>query len=354
MSVIAKQPHIFKYGGSEEFAEWFPMFDNYCTVVGNSADKNYGLLLSFLDSVAFAKVQNLNLNEEQQKDIKAAEILRSITNALTKEGPVISPKIRLTRRRQKPSEDIADYASIIEKLASKAFPGENIQTSATVIEVFTTGLQDDNLSIHLLNQKFDTFQAAVEEAKRCMAAVETRRFIRQDEADKNLEPEHVFALESGNTNHQPRIKLSSDEDARIKPSSRHHESIAAAQLQSQQREQDTPQHVTQQPGSSAQYREQVSQYDRYQSDRPTSSSYGRDSYYPQYPDRDSYRRDSYRRNSNDYRPRRPRANVTCYFCGIDGHIKPECRYLKLMQQKFGSQTIDELEKNSKNEPRPRF
>ena len=354
---IARQPPLF-VRGKYSFDEWFGMFTNYATVVGKEKKDWYSLLLTFCDLDAFTLVSNLKLTDPEKEAIDAEQPYAKIKGVLDKDTSIISPQIRLMRRKQKSDEDLTTYASEILKLANLSFTGD-VQKNKMVIEAFITGVANDNLSIHLLKTKYESLHAATEDAKRYNHAYETRKFVKDESTV--VFTEEVFS----NKPTEPLAVDSSEEPTGI--DSTHVNATSSSSQAFQQENQSKNDQVRSMSRDSYSRGNFYSPSNNYQPNpNPWYRASNQQLPYPQLFNHQYYgsrQQNSYTgqqasgyqnpRVSRDYdRQPRQRSTVTCYFCGIQGHIKPECRYLKLMQQKFGSDTINQWERQSKNEPRP--
>ncbi len=353
---IARQPPPFTRG-KYCFDGWFEMFTNYATIVGKEKKDWYPLLLTFCDLDAFTLVSNLKLNSGEKDAIDGEQPYAKIKGVLDKDTSIISPQIRLMRRKQKPDEDLTTYASEILKLANLSFNEKDVQKNKMVIEAFITGVANDNLSIHLLKTKYDSLQAAVEDAKRYNHAYETRKFVKDEstvvfteevfanktfeseESDKpgpgGVESQQVNTTATTSQNFQMVQKPKNDQVRGMS-----HESFSKSNFQS-------PLSNYQQSNANPWYHTSNPQLPHpqafnYYEPRPRQNYGGQQAL--------GYRNPRVPRNFE--RAPRQQSTVTCFFCGYQGHIKPECRYLKLMQQKFGAETISQWERQSKNGPRP--
>jgi hypothetical protein len=171
---IVKQPSVFKLNSTDEYSTWYAQFTNYCTAVKIEAKDRFLVLSSFLDTPAFAVVQNLGISDADQADptLYSARLEEALT---PKEK--IPPRLALRYRAQEPDESLADFAFALEKLATKAgVPAAS--RPELLVDSFCTGVRDTDLSIKLLETSFTNLTLALDQAQKIESASKIRKFVR--------------------------------------------------------------------------------------------------------------------------------------------------------------------------------
>ena len=178
--IVAKQPISYKYG-TTDFVAWYRQFTNYCVAVGTEERHKYVLFLSFLDTKSFTIVENLGI--EQNDKLNMQLCYERIKIALQAQDSQIPARYALKYRKQKSDETLDDFCYELEQLAVRAFPrDQGIQANQTLIESFISGLRNDQLSIKLLQEQYDTLAAALTAAKTYLSAYDTRKFLKEGHA----------------------------------------------------------------------------------------------------------------------------------------------------------------------------
>ena len=175
MANIARQPVVFEVGN--DFDQWYTQFSAYCTICGVTAENKYTTLITFLSPRAYSLVNTLALPEGQRANIDAEEPLKSLRNALTSKKSNVPFRIQLQHRMQKHDESLSDYMYELEKLANKAYPGnDNVVLKRTVvIDQFSMGVENKDLSIDLLKHTYTTTHELLQNAQQFESAFEIAR-----------------------------------------------------------------------------------------------------------------------------------------------------------------------------------
>ena len=122
-------------------------------------------------------MNTLALAEGQRANIDAEEPLKSLRNALTSKKSNVPFRIQLQHRMQKHDESLSDYMYELEKLANKAYPGnDNVVLKRTVvIDQFSMGVENKDLSIDLLKHTYTTTHELLQNAQQFESAFEIAR-----------------------------------------------------------------------------------------------------------------------------------------------------------------------------------
>ena len=187
---MTKLPAVFRLD-QDDFDVYFRQFCNYCESVYAEPATKFGLLLSFLDARAFSEAEKVNFSVAERlairSDLKAAFPKLNLT--LDKaENKTLPAKITILFRKQKPGEEVLDFASIISGLATSAYGIEGL-SRGDVISAFCVGVSNTDLSAKLLlRDDFNRLNDAVDVARTFITKQNVRDFI----AEKRNPPRPEF------------------------------------------------------------------------------------------------------------------------------------------------------------------
>ena len=194
---LVRQPPEFK-GSEDEFSVWYSQFANFAKTMKIADPEYFGALVTYLDTMAFSIVENLNLSNEIKAD--PIQFKPFLEKALKSESEKIPASLALRYRSQKDEETLSQFAFQLEKLANKS----NLDLGQTarqqiLIDSFCTSVKNANLSIKLLEQTFATLADAVDSAIKIETAQNIRNFVQTGNNNASNDVEILASSSSSHT-----------------------------------------------------------------------------------------------------------------------------------------------------------
>ena len=159
--------------GSTDIREYMARFMVYIRASGIKEDdwSVVDLLTSYLDSRAQKRVLRMNLDRNL---ITVEEALQYIVKELEEVCPKSKVRAQMYAITQKEGESIPDFATRVSEKAGIAYEDESMRMIAE-LDVFVTGVRDDDIGRDLLKAKHTDFEAAVEHATELESVYDSRK-----------------------------------------------------------------------------------------------------------------------------------------------------------------------------------
>ena len=157
-------PEQFNTG--KNFPTFCHRFQHYITL-GHVQDPNlYLLFLNLVDDRTLRKLEEVTavLSPAEKRD--ATLFLPLFMRAINPASEARALRVELRQMPQKLGESVEDYAHRIKEVASQAYTDSPRLRNEACLTTFSQGLQDTNMRVKLMEAEVDSFEAAIQIARK--------------------------------------------------------------------------------------------------------------------------------------------------------------------------------------------
>ena len=157
-------PEQFNTG--KNFPTFCQRFQHYITL-GHVQDPNlYLLFLNLVDDRTLRKLEEVTavLSPAEKRD--ATLFLPLFMRAINPASEARALRVELRQMPQKLGESVEDYAHRIKEVASQAYTDSPRLRNEACLTTFSQGLQDTNMRVKLMEAEVDSFEAAIQIARK--------------------------------------------------------------------------------------------------------------------------------------------------------------------------------------------
>ena len=191
--VVRQPPEFCLNAEDQDFTTWYKQFENFAKAMSIPEKDQLTAIISYLDTAAFAVVENLKLEGET---LTKADLYKPLLEkALKNDNEKIPARLKLRYRTQKSNESLSQFALELGKLADKSDIKETAVKQQLLVDSFCTGVKDADLSIKLLENNFGSLTLALNHALKVEGANKIRNFVRAVDDDQAPEVEILATSE---------------------------------------------------------------------------------------------------------------------------------------------------------------